>query len=324
MNAAMRIFLAGATGAIGRRLIPQLVSAGHTVIAATRSPGKAHELMQQGAEPAIVDVLDKDAIHKVVVSARPDVVIHELTALANVMSYRNFDSALAETNRLRTEGLDNLIAAAHASGATRFIAQSYAGWPTGGGGERVKSETAPLDPAPLKSMVKSLDAIRHIETTVPAIAGLNGIVLRYGHLYGAGTGFSETGAMVKLVKRRAFPIIGGGHGIWSFLHIDDAASATQVALTRGGAGIYNIVDDDPSEVCEWLPALAKAAGAPPPYSIPKWLGIIVAGKSVVFQMTSIRGLSNDKARRTLLWEPRQTTWREGFKREFHVSSQTVG
>lgn len=324
MSVAMRIFLTGATGAIGRRLIPHLVGAGHTVIAATRSPGKTHELMQQGAEPVIVDVLDKRAILNVVASARTNVVIHELTALAGVTSYRNFDSALEETNRLRTEGLDNLIAAAHASGATRFIAQSYAGWPTGGAGERVKSETAPLDAAPLKSMVKSLDAIRHIEQTVPASAGLIGVVLRYGHLYGPGTGFSETGAMMKLVRRRALPIIGGGHGIWSFLHVDDAASATQVAITRGDAGIYNIVDDDPAEVCEWLPALAKAAGAPAPYSIPKWLGLLVAGNSVVFQMTSIRGLSNDKARHTLLWTPRQMTWREGFNKEFQGSSPAPG
>lgn len=292
------------------------------MIASTRSRVKALELLQQGAEPVIVDVLDKRAIVNAVTSAHPDVVIHELTSLANVTSYRHFDSALEETNRLRTEGLDNLIWAAHASGATRFIAQSYAGWPTGGGCERFKSETAPLDPAPLKSMVKSLEAIRHIEETVPWIAGLTGVVLRYGHLYGPGTGFSDTGAMVKLVRRRAFPIIGGGHGIWSFLHVDDTASATQIAVTRGDPGIYNIVGNDPAEVCEWLPALAKAVGAQAPYSIPKWLGLIVAGESVVFQMTSICGLSNDKARHTLLWEPVHATWREGFNREFRVSSPT--
>lgn len=239
---------------------------GHEVVASTRSSDKVRGLQQQGAHASIVDVLDASGIRRAVVSARPDAVIHELTALSHIKSYRHLDHSLAQTNLLRTRGLDNLIAAAVVTGASRFIAQSFGGWPNGRGGPRIKSELDPLDDSPLPTMVKSLVAIKHIETTVPSIPTMTGIVLHYGQLYGPGTGFSTNGAMVQRVERRSFPLIGGGGGIWSFVHVDDAAAATVAALSRGGAGIYNIVDDEPSEISEWLPLLAGLIRAKRPYS----------------------------------------------------------
>ncbi len=309
----MKIFLAGATGAIGQRLLPLLINDGHEVFASTRSSAKLGGLQQQGAHPLLVDVLDAASTRRAVAAVKPDAVIHELTALSHVKSYRNLDEALAETNMLRTRGLDNLIAAAVESGATRFIAQSFVGWPNGRGGSRIKSELDPLDDSPLPSMVESLAAIKHIETTVPTLRTMTGIVLRYGQLYGPGSGFSVDGAMVRLVKKRSFPLIGGGGGIWSFVHVDDAASATVAALSRGDAGTYNIVDDDPSDISNWLPFLAGLIGAKRPYSIPKWLGRLIAGDAVTVQMTAIRGLSNQKAKRLLNWHPQHTTWRTGFQ-----------
>jgi nucleoside-diphosphate-sugar epimerase len=313
MEGVMRIFLTGATGAIGQRLLPLLVSDGHEVFASTRSSGKLEGLQQQGAHPLVLDVLDAASTRRAVVSVKPDVVIHELTALSHVKSYRHLDVALAETNELRTRGLDNLITAAVEAGATRFIAQSFLGWPNGRGGPRINSELDPLDDSPLPSMVKSLAAIKHIETTVPSIQTMTGVVLRYGQLYGPGSGFSANGAMVRLIERRSFPLIGGGGGIWSFVHVDDAASATVAALSRGDAGIYNVVDDEPSEISNWLPFLARLIGAKRPYSIPKWLGRLIAGDAVTVQMTAIRGSSNQKAKRVLHWHPQHTTWRTGFQ-----------
>ncbi len=309
----MKIFLTGATGAIGRRLLPLLIRDGHKVFASTRSSAKMQDLKSEGAHPLVVDVLDDVEIRRAVVSVQPDAVIHELTALSHVKSYRHLDRSLAETNLLRTRGLDNLIAAAIEARASRFIAQSFGGWPNGRGGPRIKSEHEPLDDSPLPSMIESLAAIKHIETTVPSIPRMTGIVLRYGQLYGPGSGFSLRGAMVSLVERRSFPLIGGGGGIWSFIHVDDAASATVASLSRGGAGIYNIVDDEPSEVSNWLPFLAKLIGAKRPYPIPKWLGPLLAGDAVTMQMTEIRGLSNRKAKDVLGWQPKHTTWRTGFR-----------
>ena len=306
----MRIFLAGATGAIGGRLVPLLLEAGHEVTGTTRSPAKADMLRAAGAEPVIADGLDRDAIVAAIAAARPDAIVHQLTALGDLTSLRNLDGAFALTNRLRTEGTDNLLAGARAAGTRRFVAQSFAGWPYARTGGPVKTEDDPLDPDPVPSMSKTLAAIRRLEQTVTQAGG---IALRYGGFYGPGTGLTPGGDQVELIRKRRFPIVGDGGGVWSFIHIDDAAAATLAALERGTPGaIYNVVDDDPAPVREWLPALADAAGAKPPRRVPRWLGRIAAGDAVTAMLTEIRGASNAKAKRELGWEPAHPSWREGF------------
>ena len=307
----MRIFLAGATGAIGGRLVPLLLEAGHEVTGTTRSPAKADMLRAAGAEPVIADGLDRDAIVAAIAAARPDAIVHQLTALGDLTSLRNLDGAFALTNRLRTEGTDNLLAGAREAGTRRFIAQSFTGWPYARTGGPVKTEDDPLDPDPVPSMSKTLTAIRRLEQTVTQAGG---IALRYGGFYGPGTGLTPGGDQVELIRKRRFPIVGDGGGVWSFIHIDDAAAATLAALERGTPGaIYNVVDDDPAPVREWLPALAAAAGAKPPRRLPRWLARVVAGESVATMMTEIRGASNAKAKRELGWEPAHPSWREGFR-----------
>jgi 2-alkyl-3-oxoalkanoate reductase len=309
----MKLFLTGATGALGKRLVPLLLAGGHSVVATTRAASKVDGLRSAGAEPVVVDALDRDAIMKAVVTARPDVVIHEMTALSNVRNLRKFDEEFALTNRLRTAGTDFLLAAAQASGARKFIAQSYAGWPTGPRGPRVKTEDEPLDSDPPKATRRSLDAFRHLETVVPRATGLTGIVLRYGSFYGPSTSLCAGGVMLEMVRQRKLPIFGDGAGIWSFLHIDDAAMATRLAVERGATGIYNIVDDEPAEVSLWLPWLAQAIEAPPPYHLPAWIGRLLIGEAGVFMMTKARGASNAKARRALNWQPIYPSWRDGFR-----------
>jgi nucleoside-diphosphate-sugar epimerase len=307
----MRIFLAGATGAIGGRLVPLLLEAGHEVTGTTRSPAKADMLRAAGAEPVIADGLDRDAIVAAIAAARPDAIVHQLTALGDLTSLRNLDGAFALTNRLRTEGTDNLLAGAREAGTRRFVAQSFTGWPYARTGGPVKTEDDPLDPDPVPSMSKTLTAIRRLEQTVTQAGG---IALRYGGFYGPGTGLTPGGDQVELIRKRRFPIVGDGGGVWSFIHIDDAAAATLAALERGTPGaIYNVVDDDPAPVREWLPALAAAAGAKPPRRLPRWLARVVAGESVATMMTEIRGASNAKAKRELGWEPAHPSWREGFR-----------
>ena len=307
----MRIFLAGATGAIGGRLVPLLLEAGHAVTGTTRSPAKADVLRAAGAEPVIADGLDRDAIVAAIAAARPDAIVHQLTALGDLTSLRNLDGAFALTNRLRTEGTDNLLAGAREAGTRRFVAQSFTGWPYARTGGPVKTEDDPLDPDPVPSMSKTLAAIRRLEQTVTQAGG---IALRYGGFYGPGTGLTPGGDQVELIRKRRFPIVGDGGGVWSFIHIDDAAAATLAALERGTPGaIYNVVDDDPAPVREWLPALAAAAGAKPPRRLPRWLARVVAGESVATMMTEIRGASNAKAKRELGWEPAHPSWREGFR-----------
>jgi nucleoside-diphosphate-sugar epimerase len=307
----MRIFLAGATGAVGSRLVPLLLEAGHEVTGTTRSSAKADLLRAAGAEPVIADGLDRDAIVGAIVAARPDAIVHQLTALADLSSLRDFDGAFALTNRLRTEGTDNLLTGAREVGARRFVAQSFAGWPYARSGGPVKTEDDPLDPHPVPSMSKTLAAIRRIEQTVTQA---DGIVLRYGGFYGPGTGMAPGGDQVEMIRKRRFPIVADGGGVWSFVHIDDAAAATLAALERGAPGaIYNVVDDDPAPVREWLPALAAAADAKPPRRLPRWLARIAAGESVATMMTEIRGASNAKARRELGWQTAHPSWREGFK-----------
>ena len=308
----MKVFLAGATGAIGKRLVPLLVKAGHTVTGTTRSESKAGSLRAAGATPAVLNALNRDEVLDAVRQSMPDAVIHQLTAITDI-DFRHFDRAFAETNRLRTEGTDHLLAAAHAVNCRRFIAQSYTGWPYARVGGPVKTEEDPLDPNPPAGLRTTLDAIRYLEQAVTNAAGIDGIVLRYGGFYGPGNAIGEGGSTVEQIRKRKVPIIDGGTGIWSFIHIDDAAGATLAALENGTKGIYNIADDEPAPVSEWLPALAADLGAKPPRRIPTWLARLVAGEVAVVMMTESRGASNAKAKRELGWKLKWPTWREGFK-----------
>lgn len=309
----MRVFLAGGTGALGRQLLPQLVAAGHEVTALTRSEAKAGALRATGAEPAVADALDRDSIVAAVRAARPEVVIHQLTALTGMTNIRQFDKEFALTNRLRTEGLDNLLAGAQAAGARRFIAQSYGNWNYERTGSRVKTETDPLDPNPPANQRQTLAAIEYLEKQVAA-ADLEGISLRYGSFYGPGSNMTPDGDIAQLVRKRRFPIVGDGQGVWSFVHLEDAASATVAAVERGAPGVYNIADDEPVEIATWLPEYARAIGAPAPRHVPTWLGRLLAGEVVVSMMTSIRGAANGKAKAALDWKPRYPSYREGFAR----------
>jgi nucleoside-diphosphate-sugar epimerase len=308
----MKIFIAGGSGVLGSRLVTQFVSSGHEVVAMTRSPGKTTALSELGAEVAVADAFDREAVTKAVMRAEPEIVIHQMTALTGVTSLRRFDHAFALTNRLRTEGTDHLLDAALAARARRFIVQSYGGWNYARGGSIVKNEDDYFDPSPPKAQRQSLSAFRHLESAVLGADGIEGVVLRYANFYGPGTSLSRDGEMTELVRKRRLPIIGAGTGIWSFLHIDDAATATAAVAERGDPGVYNVADDEPAPVSDWLPALAAAIGAKPPQRIPLWLGRLVAGEVVVSMMTRIRGISNAKAKRELGWSPRYPSYREGF------------
>jgi 2-alkyl-3-oxoalkanoate reductase len=309
MTTTTNIFLAGATGAVGRALIPRLLERGHTITGTTRSPEKADALRALGVVPVIVDGLDRDAVVAAVAAARPDAIVHEMTALGELSDLRHIERSFAATNRLRTEGTDNLLAAAKAAGVERFVAQSYAGWPYARTGGPVKTEDDPLDPAPPAQMRTTLDAIRHVESTVTAAGG---VVLRYGGFYGPGTGLAPGGEQWDTVLARKFPVVGDGGGVWSFVHIDDAAAATVTALERWTPGeIYNVVDDDPAPVREWLPTLASTIGARPPRHVPRFVGRLM-GEHIVSMMCEIRGASNAKARAVLDWSPAWPTWRDGF------------
>jgi 2-alkyl-3-oxoalkanoate reductase len=311
----MKVFVAGATGAIGRPLLPQLLAAGHEVSALTRSPEKAEDLLKAGVEPVVADALDRDAIVAAIVRAKPDVVVHELTAIDDLGDLRHFDRGFATTNRLRTEGTDNLLAGARAAGARRFVAQSFGGWPYAREGGMVKSESDPLDERPPSSISQTLAAIKHLERTVVTAAdGIEGLVLRYGGFYGPGTSIdADDGQTTQMVKKRRFPIVGDGNGVWSLVHVEDAAAATVAAVERGEPGIYNVTDDEPAPVREWLPFFAETIGAKPPRRVPTWLGRLAAGELAVTMMTAIRGASNAKAKRELGWTPRYPSWREGFR-----------
>jgi nucleoside-diphosphate-sugar epimerase len=306
----LRIFIAGATGALGRHLVPMLVERGHHVTGTTRS--RADELRAAGAEPVLVDPLDARAVRDAVVAARPDVVVHQLTALAGLGMSRNFDKAFAVTNRMRTEGTDHLIAAARAAGARRLVWQSYAGWPYAREGSPIKSEDDPLDPEPPADARETLAGIRHLEAAVTGAPDMEGFVLRYGGFYGPGTSIDAGGEHSELVRKRRFPIGGDGSGLWSFVHIVDAAAATVAAIEGGGRpGIYNVVDDDPAPISEWLPVLAEQLGAPPPRRLPAWLVRLAAGPQSLSLMTRTRGAANAKAARDLGWRP-EHSWRQSF------------
>jgi 2-alkyl-3-oxoalkanoate reductase len=308
----MRIFVAGATGAVGRGLVRALLSAGHSVWGLTRTARKAETIGRMGAEPVVADGLNEAALRAAVVSSRPDVIIREMTDLGGLTDFRHFDRAFAVTNRLRTEGTDLLLAAAREAGVKRFIAQSFCGWTFSRDGSSVKTEAAELDPNPPQELRRTLDAIQYLERTVTSSANPEGIVLRYGFFYGPDTGMLAP-AMVDQLRRRRVPLIGDGAGWWSFIHVGDAASATVAAVDRGAAGsIYNIVDNDPAEVREWLPALAAVLGAKPPFHVPAWIGRLVAGEHTVAMMTQVRAGSNAKAKNELGWRPAHPSWRAGF------------
>lgn len=308
----MKVFVAGASGAVGKRLVPQLIAGGHDVVALTRSTEKAHGLRALGAEAVIADALDRAAVMQVVMRSEPEVIIHQLTGLSGLKSFRNFDKEFALTNRLRTEGTDHLLAAARAAGARRFIAQSYGNWNYERTGTRLKTEDDPLDPSPPANQTRSLEAIRYLERAVLGAEGIEGIALRYGNFYGPGTALALDGDIVRQVRRRAFPLVGAGGGVWSFVHVDDVAAAAALAIERGAPGIYNVADDEPVEVATWLPALAEDVGAKPPRRVPVWLGRLFAGDVGVSMMTRIRGTSNAKAKRQLGFVPRYPSYREGF------------
>jgi nucleoside-diphosphate-sugar epimerase len=311
----MKVFVAGATGALGRQLVPMLVVKGHEVTGMTRTPAKRELVGELGARPAVADALDPEAVAQAVGEAAPEVVIHELTAIDPTSFGRSIDKMFAQTNRLRTEGTDHLLAAAKAAGARRFIVQSFAGWPFERTGGPVKSEDDPLQEHPPKTVAETLRAIKYLERVVTGAKGIEGLALRYGAFYGPGTSIAVNpdGEQVAMLRKRRFPVVGNGAGIWSFLHIQDAASATVAALDRGGPGVYNVVDDEPAPVSVVLPELAKAVGAKAPRHFPRWVGRLLAGEGTTVMMTEVRGASNEKAKRELGWELRYPSWRLGFR-----------
>jgi 2-alkyl-3-oxoalkanoate reductase len=306
----MRVFIAGGSGAVGKLLVPLLAAAGHEVVATTTSPDKLEKLRRAGAEPVVLDILDRDAVTAAIAAAEPEAVVHQATALAGMRDLRKFAEEFARTDRLRTEGVDNLLDAARLAGVRRFIAQSFAGWPYAPVGGLVKTEDDPLDPDPPEAARGALAAIRRLEE---AVVEAQGVVLRYGGFYGPGTSLAEGGIHLEAVRKRKFPVVGGGAGIWSFVHIDDVAAATKAAIEGEATGIFNVVDDEPAPVSEWLPYLAAAIGAMPPRHVPAWIGRIVLGELGLAMMTTTRGASNEKAKRGLAWRLRYPSWRLGFK-----------
>jgi len=315
----MKVFVAGATGVLGRALVPQLVARGHEVVGMTRSASKQDLVRSLGARPVVADALDPDAVAEAVASAEPEVIVHQLTALSGKLSARDMrhpdrSSAATMTNRLRTEATDHLLAAGRAVGARRFVAQSFAAFRWARTGGPVQTEADPVDPNPPAALRAPLVGIIHLERAVTTIEWGEGLVLRYGGFYGPGTGISlaPDAVMAAPVRKRRFPIVGDGGGVWSHVHIEDAAAATVAAVDHGQPGIYNIVDDEPAPVREWLPVLASALDAKPPRRIPRWLARLAAGEMATVMMTDVRGASNAKAKRELGWQLRYPSWRQGF------------
>jgi nucleoside-diphosphate-sugar epimerase len=300
----MRVFVVGASGAIGMRLVPQLLERGHEVIGTSRSPASAERVAALGAEPLALDLLDRRAVRKVVLEAEPDAIVHQATALADLRFSRSLDRSFAQTNRLRREGTDTLLAAAREAGVGRFVAQSFANFRYAREGGTVKNEDDPLDPTPVKGMRETSAAMAYLDEIVTAAGG---IALRYGSFYGA-----VNDGLVEPVRKRRFPIVGSGSGVSSFVHLDDAAAATVLALEHDGPAVYNIVDDDPAPVRDWLPVLAEALGAKPPRHFPRWLAGLFAGEAVVMMGAEARGASNAEAKNGLGWTLHYPTWRHGF------------
>ena len=302
----MRVFVAGGTGVLGRRLVPQLVSRGHQVTATTTSAAKLDLLVQLGADGIVMDGLDAVSVGEAVAAAQPDAIVHQMTAIAGKPDLRHMDRWFATTNRLRTEGTDHLLAAAEAAGVSHFVAQSYASWNGIREGGWVKTEEDPLDLQAGTAAHPGMEAIRHVEDVVLRAGGA---VLRYGGFYGPGA----TDDQVELVRKRQFPLVGGGTGYCSWVHVNDAASAAVLAVEKKARGVFNIVDDEPAPASEWLPYLAACAGAKRPMRVPKWLARLLAGEVAVTMMTEGRGFSNAKAKRELGWELRYPSWRQGFR-----------
>ena len=306
----MRVFVAGGSGVLGRRLVPQLVERGHHVTATTTSAAKVGLLEQLGAEAVVMDGLDAASVGHAVASAEPEAIIHQMTAInpahAGKPDIKHPDQWFAGTNRLRVEGTDHLLAAAQAQGVTRFLAQGYASWNGLREGGWVKTEEDPLDTFEGTATAPVMAAMKHVEDAVTAYGGT---VLRYGALYGPGA----TDDQVEMVRKRQYPLVGRAQGYSSWIHLDDAASATVLALELGATGVFDIVDDDPAPASEWLPYLAKVAGAKPPLRVPVWLARIAAGDQAVMMMTEGRGFSNAKAKRELGWTLRYPSWRQGFE-----------
>ena len=306
----MRVFVAGASGVIGRRLVPQLVAAGHEVTGMSRSEQRAAAVRATGADCAICDALDAEGLAEAVSAARPEVVVHQLTDLPDRLDYRRPD--YGQTARLRREGTANLIAAAQSAGARRLVAQSIA-FMYAPRGDRVKTEDAPVMAGAPGPFGKAVEAVLEAEEQIGRAGALEGLALRYGFFYGPGTYYASDGAQAQDVRRRRVPLVGDGGGVVSFIHVEDAASATVAACERGAPGIYNIVDDEPASFAEWLPVYADAIGAKPPRRVPRWLGRLAAGSFAVGLATESRGASNAKARRELGWQPRYRSWRQGFR-----------
>jgi 2-alkyl-3-oxoalkanoate reductase len=309
----MRVFLAGASGAIGSRLVPQLIDAGHEVVGTSTSPASAHRVRGLGATAVVLDLLDAGAVRRAVLESEPHAIVHQATALTNARFGRNLDGTFAQTNRLRTEGTDALLAAGREAGVQRFIAQSFASYRYARVGGPVKTEDTPLDADPPARTSQSHAAMHHLEEAVTAAGG---IVLRYGAFYGA-----ANDGLIEPVRKRMFPIVGEGGGYVSFVHLDDAAAATVLALDHDGPAIYNVVDDEPAPVREWLPVLAEALGAKPPRRFPRWLARLVAGEAAVAMGTQARGASNAKAKRELGWTLRYPNWRDGFAAAYALAAE---
>ena len=307
----MKILVAGATGALGRQLVPLLVARGHDVAGLTRTEAKRDAVRAMGAQPVVADALDPDAVADAVALHEPEVIVHQLTALSGPFDLRHFDRTFAETNRLRTEGTDHLLAAGRAIGVKRFVAQSFAGWTFGTGGGPIAADEAPLGDGRVPGTGETFAAIRHLEQAVTGADWTEGVVLRYGGFYGPGTSLApEGGEQIDAIRKRRFPIVGDGAGVWSFIHVEDAAEATALATERARRGIYQIVDDTPVPVRIWLPAVADALGAGRPRRVPRWLGRILAGQTATVMMTEVHGASNAKAKRELGWTPRHPSLQE--------------
>jgi nucleoside-diphosphate-sugar epimerase len=300
----MRVFVAGASGALGSRLVPPLIDAGHDVVGTHNSPAGGDLLRTLGATPVRLDLLDARAVHTAVLESEPEAIVHQATALANVKFGRNFDKVFTRTNELRTKGTLALLAAAREAGARRFVAQSFASYRCARDGEWIKTEEDRLDPTPPGNAKESFAAMAYLEQVV---TDFGGIVLRYGGFYGA-----ANDGLIEPVRKRQFPIVGDGGGFFCWIHLDDAAAATVLALEHEGPAIYNIVDDDPAPVREWLPVLADALGAQPPRRFPTWLARLFAGEAAAVLGTEARGVSNAKAKRELGWTPQYPSWRTGF------------
>ncbi|MEV5962636.1 NAD(P)-dependent oxidoreductase [Kribbella sp. NPDC051952] len=309
----MKVLVAGATGGLGRSLVPQLVAAGHEVTGMIRSERGAAGVRAFGADVVLADGLDADAVMAAVDSARPEVVVHQMSALKGGIDFKHFDDSFALTNRLRTEGTDNLLAASQAAGVRRFVVQSYAGWNLQHGGSTTKTEADPMDPDPVPAQRKTMAGIKHLESVVTNASGIEGVALRYGSFYGPTGDIGKGGSMVEMIQKRKLPLIGDGTGVWSFIHYDDAADATVKAIESDATGIFQIADDDPAQAAVWLPEFARILGAKAPRHLPAWIARLAVGDVGVAAFTEIRGADNTLAKATFNWQPAYASWREGFR-----------